>query len=111
MAALPFERPSIEVERFAVVNTVVVLPKRHRLLKRRSISAQDLHGEAFVTLGRNTPLRQRLDAIFQKAGSAPRVVVETSSSNSACELAAHGLGFTIVDSIVALPRGAHARSG
>ena len=104
VAALPFERPSIEVERFAVTNTVVVLPKRHRLLKKREISVQDLDGEAFVTLGRNTPLRQKLDDIFEKAGVVPRVVVETSSSNSACELAAHGLGFTIVDSIVALPR-------
>ena len=104
IATLPFERPSITVERFAVVETVVVVPATHRLAAKRQIAPKDLDGEPFVTLGRNTPMRQRLDHVFEAAGIAPAIVAETSSSNSACELVAHGLGFTIVDSIVALPR-------
>lgn len=55
-------------------------------------------------LSRNTPLRQRLDKVFNDEGIVPRIVAETSSSNSACELVAQGLGITIVDSVVALPR-------
>lgn len=104
IATLPFERPSITVERFAAVDTVVVVPATHRLATKRQIAPKDLDGKPFVTLGRNTPMRQRLDHVFEAAGIAPAIVAETSSSNSACELVAHGLGFTIVDFIVALPR-------
>jgi DNA-binding transcriptional LysR family regulator len=104
IATLPFDRPSISVERFAAIETVVVVPLGHRLAGKRRILVGDLNGERFVTLGRNTPMRQRLDAVFAAAGVEPTIVAETSSSNSACELVAQGLGFTIVDSIVALPR-------
>lgn len=104
VAALPFEQPGIKVEAFAAVEAVVVLPQQHRLAKKRVISIADLNGEPYVTLGRNTPLRQRLDNIFQTCGFTPNIVVETSSSTSACEFVAQGLGFTIVDAIVTLPR-------
>lgn len=104
VATLPFERPAITVESFAVVETVVVVPLGHRLADKRRVVAEDLDGERFVTLGRNTPMRQRLDEAFAAAGIEPIIVAETSSSNSACELVAQGLGFTIVDSVVALPR-------
>ena len=82
----------------------MVVPLGHRLAGKRRDLIEDLDGERFVTLGRNTPMRQRLDEVFAAAGVAPTIVAETSSSNSACELVAQGLGFTIVDSIVALPR-------
>lgn len=104
VATLPFERSAITVESFAVVDTIVVAPLGHRLAGKRRIQVEDLDGERFVTLGRNTPMRLRLDEVFAAAGVAPTIVAETSSSNSACELVAQGLGFTIVDSIVALPR-------
>jgi DNA-binding transcriptional LysR family regulator len=104
VATLPFERHAITVERFAVVETVVVAPLGHRLARKRTILPEDLDGERLVTLGRNTPMRTRLDEVFAKTGIEPAIVVETSSSNSACELVAQGLGITIVDSIVALPR-------
>ena len=106
VAALPFEQPGIKVERLARVEAVVVLPKGHRLCGKRMISLDDLAGEPFVTLRPNIPLRQRLDETFQACGFVPNIVVETSSSSSACELAAKGLGFTIVDVTVALPRSA-----
>lgn len=104
VTTLPFDRPAITVQPFAQVETVVVLPLDHRLSRKRRVVVGDLDGERLVTLGRNTPMRQRLDGMFARAGIAPNVIVETSSSNSACELVAQGLGITVVDSIVALPR-------
>jgi DNA-binding transcriptional LysR family regulator len=104
VAALPFDHPGVKVEPFATVSSVVVLPNDHRLCSKRWITGADLAAEPFVALSKNTPLRQRLETIFQAEAIVPRIVVETSSSNSACELVAHGLGITIVDSVVALPR-------
>ena len=95
VAALPFDHPGIKVDRLATVETVVVLPKGHRLSAKRIISIDDLDGEQFVTLGRNTPLRQRLDQVFHAHGITPNFVVESSSSSSASCTGACAAGVAI----------------
>lgn len=100
IASLPFEIPSIKVKRLAAVKTVVVLPKAHPLTARKIIRASDLVGFPFIAMNRNTPLRRRLDEIFDREGTRLNIVGETSTAISACELVAQGLGLSIVDAVV-----------
>ncbi len=103
IVTLPFEQTGVTVQPFAKVDSLIVLSQRHKLASKRSVVLGDLEDQPCILLTRNTPLRQRLDRIFDEKRFAPRVVVETSSSISACELAAEGIGWTIADSIVCQP--------
>lgn len=100
IASLPFEIPAFKVKRFASVESVVVLPKGHPLAVRRTIQPADLDGVPFVAMHRNTPMRRRLDGIFEREGITLNIVGETTTSVSACEMAAQGLGVTIIDAVV-----------
>ncbi|MHA7778014.1 LysR family transcriptional regulator [Roseibium sp. M-1] len=99
IASLPFELPSIRTRGFAVVDTVVVLPKRHDLLRHDVIEIKDLDNVPFVALSRSTPLRRLLEEEFTRTGLKLNIVGEAPGSGIACDLVAHGLGITIVDAL------------
>jgi DNA-binding transcriptional LysR family regulator len=100
IASLPFDIPSIATKRVAAVETVVVLPKGHALAAKSTIRIADLDGVAFIAMNRNTPMRRRLDTLFEQQGVRLNVVGETSTALSACQLVTHGMGVTIVDAVV-----------
>ena len=87
------------------MQTVVVLPPHHPLLKRRSILLADVAKYPFVAVHPSTAIRQRLDKAFALEGLKPAIVGDTSNSLSACDMVAAGLGITIVDALVPLTRG------
>lgn len=101
IAALPFELPSVAVRPLADVETVVVLPPGHPLSVHERIEIGQLAGVPFVAMMPNTPMRQAIDDAARAAGARIEVIGETSTSVSACELVAAGIGVTIVDRLVA----------
>lgn len=102
IAALPFELPAIKAQRFATMQTVVVLPKGHPLTRKRVITLAELASYPFVAANRNTAIRKRLDVIFERDGLKPMIVGDTTSSVSACDMVAAGMGLTVVDAFVPL---------
>ncbi len=44
-----------------------MLPKRHKLVKKSFITAQDLKDEQFISLGLDDPSRLRIDRVFDAA--------------------------------------------
>lgn len=97
---LPVGYPGLVVERRTTVPNVVVLPKGHRLARRRSIGAEDLADEALVMIGRQTSTRLQVERAFRKAGVTPIVSIETHTVGSACALVADGLGLTLVNGLM-----------
>jgi DNA-binding transcriptional LysR family regulator len=96
VTALPFRRDSLAVTPIED-KAVVVMPKDHRLAKRRTVRVGDLHDETLILLTRlkNTeghhPFRYALQSIRY------RQVIETPLSTIACVLASEGAGIAIVD--------------
>lgn len=101
VAALPIDFPGIHSQPFANVRLVVAMPKWHRFTHKDKLTAQDLLGEPFIALRPFTLLRKRIDDLAQETGMTLRIAVETSSGQSACQLASLGMGLTLADPTVA----------
>jgi DNA-binding transcriptional LysR family regulator len=76
---------------------VCVLPPKHPLADRPVISASDLVGLPFIGLERGTRLGEAVRESFAQAGAPFQPSVEVRYCNTACVLAAAGVGAAVVD--------------
>jgi DNA-binding transcriptional LysR family regulator len=76
---------------------VCVLPPHHALAAREEISASDLVGVPFIGLERGTQLGEAVRDSFARAGAPFQPTVEVRYCNTACVLAAAGVGAAVVD--------------
>ncbi|GAA0938399.1 LysR family transcriptional regulator [Nonomuraea longicatena] len=75
---------------------VVAVRPGHKLDGRSSITLAELDDLPLITLPRGTGLRTVLDGAFAEAGIRPQIAFEASEPYFLAELAAHGLGVTIL---------------
>ena len=94
-AKLPICRPLISG------GTVCAVPKDHRLAKSKQISAEDLHDEPLILLGKGRSSRVQIDSAFSGAKSRMRVRIETHTVGAACAFAKGGSGIAIVSELFA----------
>lgn len=108
VAAVP-PPADLETRDVTEVPQVLVVPREHRLARRRSVRLTDLQGERLVLPPAGRPQRAVLDGAL----SARRVTVETAATATGWELVVHlvavGAGVAVVNACVALPRGLVAR--
>lgn len=90
------EHPEIETEPFPRQSAVCILPPGHRLTKKKTISAQDLSGEAFISWSEGTLTRLRVDALFEKRNVNRALRFSASTSPAICAYVASGLGTAIL---------------
>jgi DNA-binding transcriptional LysR family regulator len=76
---------------------VCVLPPGHALAERDEISPSDLVGRPFIGLERGTQLGEAVRDSFARAGAPFQPTVEVRYCNTACVLAAAGVGAAVVD--------------
>ena len=88
------------------MDEVAVLPALHPLAAQLRLQAQDFEGQPFISLARDDPYRQHIDAVFAKAGVQRQMRLETLSAVAVCAMVQHGLGVAIVN-----PLTAHACAG
>jgi LysR family transcriptional activator of glutamate synthase operon len=74
----------------------LVLPRDHRLRRRRKVALADLAGEAFVGLPPSSALRRLTDELCQRAGFASSVVFEGDDLSTVRGMVAAGLGVAVV---------------
>lgn len=104
LAAPPPDLASVVVARAA---QVVVLPRGHRLARRRTVSVAELAAEPLVLPPEGGPQRRAIDAAF---GGLPHVVVAAVRGwDVVLRLAEVGVGLGIVNDTCRLPRGLVAR--
>jgi DNA-binding transcriptional LysR family regulator len=75
---------------------VAVLPREHRLGKRRKVRMAELAGERFITFREGARLRELLNAAGQQAGFKPEVALESNESHLIRRLVARGLGVAVL---------------
>jgi DNA-binding transcriptional LysR family regulator len=90
------EHPEIETDLLSRQPAVCILPPRHRLAKKKTISARDLAGEAFISWSEGTLTRARVDAVFEKLGIPRALRFSATTSPSICGYVASGLGVSIL---------------
>ncbi|MGM9516007.1 LysR family transcriptional regulator [Roseateles sp. DB2] len=94
--------PGTQSELLFEADEVCVLPDCHPLLERPSLGLEDLSGQPFISLASQDPYRQQLDALFDAAGIARRLQLETHSAAAICECVRRGLGLSILNPLTAL---------
>jgi DNA-binding transcriptional LysR family regulator len=80
---------------------VVVVPRRHKLARKRVVALADLAGAEFVSLDHTDPTRIKIDALFHKHGVSRSSLVETPYAATVCAMVALGLGVSIINPFTA----------
>jgi DNA-binding transcriptional LysR family regulator len=77
------------------------VPAHYEIAQKEVLEPSDLKNLPFITLGRNSPLRIKIDQAFEDAGVFRQELLQTSLAASAIGLVASGLGVSIVDPFTA----------
>jgi len=99
--SLPIDAAGLEIVPLIDVETICLIPAGHRLAAKASIAPGDLDREKVVLINRSFALREKLDALFKRAGAVPDVRVETSFGTAAVGCAQVGLGIAVVSRLIA----------
>lgn len=99
VTVLPFDDPRIECEPLTTVRGVLAMPKGHRLVRKRSVHLKDLRGERLILPPPGNVAHAQISAPFEALGLKCQGSIDTSAL-SACQMAARGLGVTIVDPFI-----------
>lgn len=91
-----------ERQTLLTLNEVCVLPAQHRLAARQILTPDDFRHERFISLSSSDSYRQLLDKLFDSAGIARDMVLETHSAASVCAMVRAGVGISIVNPLTAL---------
>ena len=90
-------QPGIAHEIIRVGEMVFVCAPDHPLARYEAVTPADLVGQAFIGLERGTQLGEAVRSSFDQAGVAFDPTVEVRYCNTACVLAAAGVGVSVVD--------------
>lgn len=101
LAELAEAPPGTRALALPAMDEVAVLPAGHALAARPVLQAGDFAGESFVSLARDDPYRQQIDAVFEQAGVQRQLHLETHSAVAVCAMVQHGLGVAIVNPLTA----------
>lgn len=75
---------------------VVLLPREHRLGRRRRVRMAEMAGESFISFRTGARLRELLVSAARGAGFEPRVTLESNESQRVRRLVSRGLGIAIL---------------
>jgi DNA-binding transcriptional LysR family regulator len=101
VVSLPVDAGGRDIVPLMDVETVCLVPRDHRLATKAAIEPKDLDGEPVILINRRFAFRERLDDLFRRAGSVPKVRVETSSGSAAVGCAQAGVGIAVVSRLIA----------
>ncbi|MPN51904.1 hypothetical protein SDC9_199555 [bioreactor metagenome] len=93
--------PGTRVVALPAQDEVAVLPAAHALAGKSVLEPTDFAGESFISLARDDPFRQQIDAQFAHARVQRRMLLETHSAIVVCAMVQHGLGVAIVNPLTA----------
>lgn len=98
---LPEQHPGLTCYPILSSPMVCAVPAQHKLAAQQSITVQQLAAEPLIMLGKGRPSRQNLEQLFQRAGVALRVKLETHNIATACALVKRQLGIAIINQVLA----------
>ena len=95
----------VRVLPLAIPAAVCILPFGHPLAAHEVLTPQLIAKENFISLGRNSPVRARADALFASLGIERPLGMEAALASTVRALVARGLGIAIVDPFAAAVMG------
>lgn len=95
------EHAAVESKLICEKAAVCVLPREHRLARKKLITPELLEGENFVSFTADSRIRHAIDTVFERAGVRRKLTVQAFASSSACSLVANGWGVSIVEPFTA----------
>ena len=98
---LSADDPMVEKTSLLKMEFVAAIPRDHPLASRRSIKAEDLGGQPFISLSVLDHSRDIIDRCLRKAGSQPVERADCSLPSVAIRLAEKGVGIALIDHITA----------
>lgn len=103
VSTLPLPVETLTPQRLRSAELQVVLPKRHKLARRRFLTPEDVADQPYVALDQHTVIRRIVDQELAKIGAHLDVAHEVSAGAAAYRLVRYGLGFTFADPIALDP--------
>jgi LysR family hydrogen peroxide-inducible transcriptional activator len=104
VAALPIEGSEFETERLFEEKFYAVLPEKHRLASRRSLSLTELNAEPFLLLKEGHCFRDGLIAACSKARMSPKVIFESGQFATILAMVCAGMGVSAVPAMAVKPQ-------
>jgi DNA-binding transcriptional LysR family regulator len=95
------ESPGLRAVHFTTDRLVLVVPRGHRIARRKSISYAETLDEPHVSMHAGSTIRDQLAKATALSGRALKLRVELSSFDAVCRMAAAGVGVGIVPEISA----------
>ncbi len=105
VAVLTSTPPDLDCHAVRRVGQVVLLPRGHRLSKRRSLKPGDLDAERIVVAPDGSPHRVMLSQALATAEAKWWVAVEATGWELMIQFASYGLGIAVVNDFCPVPRG------
>ena len=99
---LDLQDPNMEVMPLAQCRAVCLMPRNHRLAGFETIDIDLLRGESFVELSIGSPLRTKIDYIFQIAGWPRKIAVEARTIRTISRLVERNVGIAVIDPFATL---------
>lgn len=96
LAAEEIDLTGIGHQPFGAPQVVCAVPVGHRLAVKDVIEPADIHDEPFIAYVPEDRGRQRADEVLARAGSRPRIVVETIYASTVCALVSEGVGIGLI---------------
>jgi len=109
VTALEVVPDTLEASFLRRAGMLLVMPRGHRLGRKRRVRLADLSGERLILPPPNRPHRQLVARALDAAAVAWEVAVEAGGWEVMLQYAAAGVGLAVVNDICRIPRGAIAR--
>lgn len=100
----PVVSAAVKVEEIGRAHIACLLPRGHRLARRRAVTAADLSGERVITYLPQALLRPYIDRVLAGSEQPPSPRLLTGASSTAIALAAEGAGIALVESALFMAR-------
>lgn len=102
ISLLPTREPGLRCTHFANVSLVCALPHDHRLAQTRCIDLHDLENENLISLGHDDQSGRVVMEALAHVGTNPHRQIDVEMADTACTLAAEGLGLALVPTVASL---------
>lgn len=91
------EFPGVDMTPLPPVEAVCVVPVHYPVAQKQTIAPEDLRNLPYVSLGKNSSLRLKIDRLFEEVQVPRHEILECTLAASIIALVASGLGVSVVD--------------
>jgi LysR family hydrogen peroxide-inducible transcriptional activator len=96
IASLPIQDERLQTETLFSEELLVALPRKHPLVKRKSIRATDLESERFILMKEGHCLGDQVLSFCAGRNFHPRVLCRSAQMETICALVRVGMGISLV---------------